>query len=157
MNRFIRTMQSPAAQKLLFNAYPPYLMTGITVRRIAPDWRRVEVSMGLHWYNRNYFGTHFGASLYGMTDPFYAIMLSRNIGPGYFVWDRSAQIDFLHPGRGQVYAVFELTPDMIASVLEATAAGEKHQPTWPVEVRDAAGELVARVSKTLYVRRKPQR
>jgi acyl-coenzyme A thioesterase PaaI-like protein len=157
MNRFVRAMQSPTAQKLLFNCYPPYLMTGITVHSIAPDWRRVEVSMGLHWYNRNYFGTHFGASLYGMTDPFYAIMLSRNIGPGYFVWDRSAAIDFLRPGRGRVSTVFELTPEMIASVLEATASGEKHQPSWPVEVRDAAGELVARVSKTLYVRRKPQR
>lgn len=157
MNRFIRAMQSPTAQKLLLNCYPPYLMTGITVQRIAPDWRRVEVSMRLHWYNRNYFGTHFGASLYGMTDPFYAIMLSRNLGPGYFVWDRSAEINFLRPGRGRVSALFELTPDMIAPVLQATAAGEKHQPTWPVDVRDAEGELVARVNKTLYVRRKPSR
>jgi acyl-coenzyme A thioesterase PaaI-like protein len=110
MNRFVRALQSPPALKLLFNAYPPYLMTGITVREIASDWRRVVVRMGLHWYNRNYFGTHFGASLYAMTDPFYAIMLSRNIGPDYIVWDRAAQIEFLRPGRGRVTAEFTLTP-----------------------------------------------
>lgn len=150
-------MQSPTAQQLLFNCYPPYLMTGISVRSIARDWRRVVVSMRLHWYNRNYFGTHFGASLYGMTDPFYAIMLSRNLGPDYIVWDRAAHIDFLRPGRGRVTAVFELTPDMISAVREATATGDKYQPSWPVEVRDASGEPVARVSKTLYVRRKPAR
>ena len=89
MNRMVRALQSPAALRLLFNTYPPYLMTGICVRQIARDWRRVVVSMGLHWYNRNYFGTHFGASLYAMTDPFYVIMLSRNIGSEYVVWDRS--------------------------------------------------------------------
>lgn len=154
MNRVVRAMQSPAALKFLFNTYPPYLMTGITVREIAPDWRRVLVSMGLHWYNRNYFGTHFGASLYAMTDPFYVIMLSRNIGPEYIVWDRSARIEFVRPGKGRVTAEFRLTPDMIAGVLEATAEGGKYQPTWPVEVRDGAGEIVANVLKTLYVRRK---
>lgn len=154
MNRLVRALQSPVALKLLFNVYPPYLMTGITVHEIARDWRRVVVSMGLHWYNRNYFGTHFGASLYAMTDPFYVIMLSRNIGPEYIVWDRSASIEFLRPGRGRVTAEFRLTPDTIDGVLEATATGEKYQPTWPVEVRDGSGELVARVLKTLYVRRK---
>lgn len=157
MNRVVRALQSPAALKLLFNAYPPYLMTGIVVREIAPDWRRVAVSMGLHWYNRNYFGTHFGASLYAMTDPFYVIMLSRNIGPDYIVWDRSAQVEFVRPGRGRVTAVFELTPQMIAAVLEATANSEKYQPTWPVEVCDESGDVVARVLKTLYVRRKDGR
>ena len=155
MNRLVRAMQSPTALRLLFNCYPPYMMTGITVREIAPDWRRVVVQMGLHWYNRNYFGTHFGASLYAMTDPFYVIMLARNIGPDYVVWDRAAHIDFLRPGRGRVTASFELSPAMIDTVIAATAGGEKHEPTWPVEVRDEAGEVVARVAKTLYVRRKP--
>lgn len=90
MNRFVRALASPRATKLMFNFYPPFLMTGIMVREIARDWRRVEVDMGLHWYNRNYFGTHFGASLYAMTDPFYVIMLARNLGSEYIVWDRSA-------------------------------------------------------------------
>lgn len=157
MNRYVRALQSAFAQKLLLNLYPPYLLTGITVREFAGDRRRVEVRMGLHWYNRNYFGTHFGGSLYAMTDPFFALMLAHNIGPDYIVWDRSAHIDFLQPGRGRVTALFELTPEMISTVLEATAGGEKFQPTWTVEVRDEAGKAVARVAKTLYVRRKPAR
>jgi acyl-coenzyme A thioesterase PaaI-like protein len=157
MNRLVRAMESPRAAKLLFNLYPPFLMTGIVVQSIARDWRRVEVRMGLHWYNRNYFGTHSGACLYAMTDPFYVVMLARNLGPGFIVWDRSAGIDFRRPGRGRVTAVFELTPARMAAVREATAAGEKYQPTWPVEVRDEAGDIVALVEKTLYVRRKQAR
>lgn len=153
----LHALRSAATQRLLLNLYPPYLMTGIVVREIARDWRRIVVRMGLHWYNRNFFGTHFGASLYAMTDPFYVLMLTHNIGHGYIVWDRSASIEFLRPGRGPVSAVFELTPERIAEVLEATAAGDRYQPSWPVEIRDDAGDVVARVLKTLYVRRKPGR
>jgi acyl-coenzyme A thioesterase PaaI-like protein len=157
VNRIVRALDSPRLGRLLFNVYPPYLMTGISVREIRSDWRRVVVRMGLHWYNRNYFGTQFGGSLFAMTDPFLAIMLVRNLGPGYIVWDRVACIEFLRPGRGPVTVVFELTPAMIEDVRAATEDGSKYLPSWPFEVRDEAGEVVARVEKTVYVRRKPAR
>jgi acyl-coenzyme A thioesterase PaaI-like protein len=157
MNRIVRALESPRAARLLFNTYPPYLMTGIRVVEVSPDWRRVIVRMGLHWYNRNYFGTQFGGSLYAMTDPFYAIMLVRNLGLGHIVWDRAARIEFLRPGRGAVWARFELTQQMIDEARDATEGGEKYHPEWPIEIRDDSGELVARVVKTLYVRRKQGR
>lgn len=152
MNRLVRSLRSPRWVRRAINLYPPYLMTGIVVTRIDEDWRRVEVALGLHWYNRNYFGTQFGGSLYAMTDPFLALMLAQNLGPAYTVWDRAARIDFLRPGRGRVTASFELTRERLADIRAATAGGEKHHPVWPVEVRDEAGELVARVHKTLYVK-----
>jgi acyl-coenzyme A thioesterase PaaI-like protein len=154
VNRLVRMLDSPRAVRWLFNLYPPYLMTGIVVREISADWRRLRVEMGLHWYNRNYFGTHFGGSLYAMTDPFLAIMLVRNLGPGYIVWDQAAEIEFLRPGRGRVAATFLLDEAMIESAREGTRGGERFRPCWPVDVRDAAGEVVARVQKRLYVRRK---
>lgn len=147
-------MDSPWSARLLFNTYPPYLLTGIKVREVAPDWRRVVVEMGLHWYNRNYFGTQFGGSLYAMTDPFYAIVLYRNLGPGYVVWDRASLIDFLRPGRGPVRATFELTSELVEDIRARTAGGEKYLPELPEEVLDHSGECVARVRKTVYVRRK---
>lgn len=154
MNRLVRMLDSPRATRWLFNAYPPYLMTGIVVREVAPDWRRVRVEMGLHWYNRNYFGTQFGGSLYAMTDPFYAIMLFRNLGPGYIVWDQGAEIEFLRPGKGRVRTDFVLDEAMLEEVRTATADGRPYRPVWPVEVRDCDGEVVARVMKRLYARRK---
>jgi hypothetical protein len=53
------------------NLYPPYLGAGVRITRISDDFRDVEVEMPLRFYNRNYFGTHFGGSLYSMCDPFY--------------------------------------------------------------------------------------
>ena len=157
MNRVLRALDSPRLARWLFNLYPPYLMTGIVVREISPDWRRVRVEMGLRWYNRNYFGTHFGGSLYAMTDPFLAIMLVRNLGPGYVVWDQAAEIQFVRPGRGRVEARFLLDEAMIQSARDGTRNGQRFRPEWAVEVRDEAGETVARVLKRLYVREKARR
>ena len=134
--------------------YAPYLGAGVRVDHISADFREARVSMKLRWYNVNYVGTHFGGSLYAMTDPFYMLLLMRNLGPDYVVWDKAASIDFVRPGRGRVTASFLLTDDMLSDVLQHTASGDKYTPTWPVEVIDEEGKLVARVEKTLYIRRK---
>jgi acyl-coenzyme A thioesterase PaaI-like protein len=89
-----------------------------------------------------------------MVDPFYMLLLMNRLGRGYIVWDKVAVIDFIRPGKGKVSARFVLTEQMLEDVRHHTAAGEKYLPTWPVEIRDEAGELVARVDKTLYIRRK---
>ncbi|HSW13428.1 MAG TPA: DUF4442 domain-containing protein [Solimonas sp.] len=103
------------------------------------------------------FGTHFGGSLYAMCDPFYVLMLVPQLGPDYLVWDKAASIDFIKPGRGAVTAVFEWDAAEIDEIRQRTAGGGKYEPQRRVEIRDADGELVARVHKTLYVRRrKPQ-
>ena len=52
-------------------------------------------------------------------------------------------------------ALFEVGDERLSEVLRATAGGEKHILVWPVEVLDEGGDLVARVTKTLYVRKKP--
>lgn len=144
----------PSLFKLLLNLYPPYLGTGIRVRHVADDYQEIVVTMTLRFYNRNAFGTHFGGSLYAMTDPFYALMLTHILGREYWVWDQSAAIEFLKPGRGTVTARFNISDAALAAIRAATAGGDKHLPEFTVDVTDAAGETVARVRKTLYVRRK---
>lgn len=139
----------------MLNFYPPYIGAGVHVDYIAPDYREVRVSMGLRFYNRNYFGTHFGGSLYTMTDPFFTLMLVQILGRGYVVWDRHAAIDFVRPGRGRVTAVFTLNDAQIDDIIAKTAGGERYLPEYVVDVCDEQSELVARVFKTLYVRRKP--
>ena len=144
----------PEALRHRVNAYPPYSGALIEVTHISDDASEIRIRMPLEESNANLVGTHFGGSLYSMTDPFYMLMLMNNLGRDYIVWDKSATIDFLRPGKGRVFAEFELTQAMIDEVKAATAGGEKYLPTWEVTVRDGAGEAVARVEKVLYVRRK---
>lgn len=140
--------------RLLFNVYPPYLGTGISVRRISPDFRHIVVDMKLRFYNRNYVGTHFGGSLSAMTDPFYMLMVMKNLGNDYIVWDKSGTIDYRKPGRGRVRAEFMIDDGLLDGIRRATSGGRKFEPTLAVDIRGENGEVVAHVTRTLYIRPK---
>ena len=137
--------------------WPPFLGAGIRVRSLADDFRDVVVELRLGRLNRNYVGTHFGGSLYAMCDPFYMIMLLHNLGADYLVWDQAGRIEYLAPGRGTVSAHFTLSEERIAQIRAQAAGGERVLPQFEVDVQDEAGDLVAKVHKTLYIRLKPQR
>lgn len=136
------------------NAYPPFLGAGVKIERISPDFREIDVRLPLTGLNRNYVGTQFGGSLYSMTDPFYMLMLLENLGSDYIVWDKSAQIAFLKPGRAAVHASFRLNAADIERIRDETATGFAAIPVYVVDIRDDSGDIIARVEKTLYVRRK---
>lgn len=123
------------------------------MEHIDTHWREIRVSMRLRWYNRNAVGTHFGGSLYAMVDPHLMLLLMQRLGSEYTVWDQAATIEFKKPGRGKVGARIVVTDDDLAVIRRETAGGEKYLPEFLVEVADAAGDVVARVHKTLYVRR----
>jgi acyl-coenzyme A thioesterase PaaI-like protein len=123
------------------------------VRRIAADFREVVVEMPLRLRNRNYFGTHFGGSLYAMTDPFFALMVLHNLPDGYVVWDKSASIEFIAPGRTTMRATFVLRQEDLDHIERMTTSGDKHLHLFNVDVVDDEGLVVARVEKIVYVRR----
>jgi hypothetical protein len=139
--------------RLLFNLWPPLLGAGIRITRADPDWRAIDVEMRLRFWNRNYVGTHYGGSLYSMTDPFYMLMLIEVLGPHYVVWDKAANIRFRRPGRGRVTARFRLNDSEIEYIREALETQPKIEPKFTVEVRDDSGELIAEVEKTLHIRK----
>ena len=151
-----KTARKARLLRWAMNIYPPYFGAGIKVRSISPDFREVQVSMGLKWYNRNYVRTQFGGSLYSMTDPFYMLMLMENLGRDYIVWDKAAHIEFVSPGKGTVHAEFKINHAMLDDIREHTANGEKYLPKYKATIRDDNGTLVAHVEKTLYIRRKPE-
>ena len=147
---------SPATRlRWLLRLYPPFLFSGIRVTEVAPDFSRARVELRQRWYNRNYVGTHFGGSLFAMTDPFWMILLLQRLGPGYRVWDQAGGIVFVKPGRGTVAAEFVLDDATVAAVRAATAGGEKLLRWFETAITDAEGDVVATVRKQVYVRRKP--
>jgi acyl-coenzyme A thioesterase PaaI-like protein len=138
----------------LFNIWGPFLGAGIRMDRVSSDYREIDVSMKLRFWNRNYLGTHYGGSLYSMTDPFYVVMLAENLGPGYVIWDKVAKIRFLRPGLGRVHARFILSPEMLEEIKTAADGGKSVEPLFTVQVFNESGEVVAEVEKTVYVRKK---
>ena len=137
------------------NLWPPFLLTGIRIDEVSEDYCRVRVRLRRSRLTTNYVGTQFGGSLFAMTDPFWMIMMMRNLGPGYVVWDKAAEIEFVAPGRTAVTAEFALTPEVVAEVRAAADAGERVLRWFEVDVVGTDGSVVARVRKQLYVRRAP--
>ena len=135
------------------NLWPPFAATGIHVNW-GPDMKSAEVTMKLRPWNRNFVGTHYGGSLYSMCDPFYMLLLIKNLGPEYIVWDKAAGIRFRKPGRGTVRAEFRLTDAQLDDIREQLKTLPKYEPIYTVEVKDGSGDVVAEVQKTLHIRKK---
>jgi acyl-coenzyme A thioesterase PaaI-like protein len=135
----------------LLRFYGPYFGAGVRVRAEGPFV--FVATMPLTRWNRNYFGTHFGGSLYAMCDPFFALILTQQLGRGYVVWDKSASIRFRRPGRGTVTARFAIDPDQVDAIRREVDARGRVDVPFRVAVCDAAGEVIAEVDKVVHIRR----
>jgi len=89
-----------------------------------------------------------------MCDPFFMLILMQHLGRDYVVWDKAAAIQFVKPGRGTVSATFHISPEQIADLRAQVEQAGKIEPLFNVDVIDEQGEVVAKVEKRLYMRKK---
>ncbi len=143
---------SPLMRMRIMNVWPPMLFAGIHVRSFDRAMRNAEIELRLTFWNHNVEGTQFGGSIYSMTDPFYPLMLIANLGPGYAIWDESAHIRFILPGRTSLRARFHLSDEMLATIRSATAGDHKYLARFLVPIVDLHGTTVATVAKVIYIR-----
>jgi acyl-coenzyme A thioesterase PaaI-like protein len=136
------------------NLWPPLFFAGIRITALSSDFKTARVQLTLRPWNKNAVGSHFGGSLFAMTDPFYMLMILAQLGNDYVVWDKAADIDFIKPGKGKVIADFSINQKLIDDIITKTANGEKYLPQIPVYIKDEQGDLVATLNRTLYIRRK---
>jgi len=123
---YLRNIAMPAwCSRIMINLWPPMIGAGIHVEHISADYTEARVRMRQRLLNSNLFGTHFGGSLFAMTDPFYTLLILHQLGKGYVVWDKSSDIRFLLPARGTVRARFHVSETMIADIRAANRIGRK--------------------------------
>lgn len=98
-------------KKMLFkliNIYPAFLGGGIRIN-VVDDVKTIDAKIKLRFWNRNYVGTQYGGTMFSMCDAPFFLLMVENLGPDYIVWDKSANITFKKPGKGDVFARFHLT------------------------------------------------
>ncbi len=134
--------------------YPPYLGAGIKLKKVNEDFTRFEVQMKMHWYNRNIYGTHFGGSLYAMSDPFFVFIILNYLGKEYIVWDKSAKIEFIKPGKGTVKAVFEISKEKLEELKKDIDEKGKNTYFFKAEIKNSDNQTVAKIEKEIYVKKK---
>lgn len=140
--------------KFKFNLFPAYRGTGARVVSIASDYRHVRIKLPLNWRTRNYVGTIFGGSLYGAVDPIYMIMLIKNLGPGFVVWDKGATIRFRKPGRMTLFADFRIDQAEIDGIKSLLRDRKSIDRIYKIELKDHDGDVCCVVEKTIYIARR---
>lgn len=136
-----------------WNFWPPLFFSGIKIIKRSKDYREMTVKLKLRFWNSNYFGTQFGGAIYAMTDPFYMIMLIKNLGPHYQVMDKAAQIRYLKPGRTDLLANFTLSDEDLSAIRDLLEKQERMEWVRKIPIRDANKDIVAEVEKTISIKR----
>lgn len=135
--------------------YPPLLFQRIWVRQFHEGFRGVDVKIAKSLLNRNYNGSIFGGTIYAATDPFYALLFDQLLQRRGFkvrVWLKSAAIQYLKPGRGHLYFTINVTDDMLNEAITTLQTDGKFVKAYPMEIKNAAGELCATVLNEVYIR-----
>ena len=89
-----------------------------------------------------------------MVDPHLMLMLMQLLGEDYVVWDKAAEVEFVSPGKGTVSSTISIHEDDLEEIIRLTNSGDAHLPEFDIQVLNQNGDLVAKVRKTLYVRKK---
>lgn len=145
---------TPKQQWRVMNLYPPFLGIGLRIYGWTDDWTEVRVKLLLTPFNRNNHGTAFGGSIGAMSDAFNALLLIGQLGPDYLVWDTEAQVRYVSPGAGTVYATFRVTPEEAEDVRREAASGAKVLRWFDTDLTLKDGTVVAHARRQVYVRLK---
>lgn len=137
--------------RIKFNFFPAYRGTGARVVYIAEDYREVRVKIPLSWRTKNYVGTIYGGSIYAGIDPIYMLMLMKNLGRDFVVWDKAAKIRFKRPGRETLFADFLLTEAELSEIKMLLGKEKSVDRIYTVNLADGNGKVHAEIEKTLYI------
>ena len=141
-------------ERIKFNFFPAYRGTGARVVYIADDYREIRIKIPLSWRTRNYVGTIYGGSMYAGIDPIYMIMLIKNLGRDYIVWDKSAKIRFKRPGKETLFADFLIAENELAEIKESLGNSKSIDRIYNVELKNKVGKTHCIIQKTLYIAKK---
>lgn len=138
----------------LMKFWPPLLGAGIKVEYVNDNMTKVVSSLTLRWYNRNLYKSHYGGSLFSMTDPFYVFIVGNYLGKNYFAVDKEASIKFIKPGTGKVTSSFEVDKKKLEQIKKEVDENSKGVFDFNCIIIDSNKEVVAEVSKKIYVKKK---
>lgn len=137
-----------------FNLFPAFRGTGAWITYIAADYREVRIDVPFNWRTRNYVGTMFGGSIYAATDGVYMIMLMKNLGREYIIWDKAASLRFLKPARTRLSARFALSQGELDDIRTTLAPGTATERSYRIDLMARDGTVHAAVETSIHIRRR---
>lgn len=135
--------------------YPPLLFQRIWVIRFDKGFRGVRVKINKSLINNNYNNSIFGGTIFAAADPFYPLLFHQVLthkGYNIRVWLKSAGINYLKPGRTDLFFDIRLAENDIEEIEYILNTNGKHVKAYPIEMYNKEGELCVSVSSEIYIR-----
>jgi len=141
--------------KWAMRLYPPLFFQRIWVVRFDKNFRGVKVKINKSLINNNYNNSIFGGTIFAAADPFYPLLFHQALthkGHKIRVWMKSAAIQYLKPGRRDLYFTISIAETEIEEVELVLNSGEKYIKEHPVTMYDRDGELCVEMMCEIYIR-----
>ena len=140
--------------KYAVNFMPVFRATGAWITHIRDDMRLVKLKLPLNLKTKNPFGTMCGGNIYSSVHGIYSFILMKNLGNNYVVLDKSATVRFLKPGRGTLFAQFELSDLELNEVKKLVEQNGKTDRQYLIELKDKYGVVCSDVISTIHIKKK---
>lgn len=136
--------------------YPPLFFQRIWVNKIHNDFMGADLTIYKSLLNINSNRTIFGGTIFSAIDPFYPVLLDQ-----YFqhngiqrtvAWLKTAHIDYIKPGRHNLYVQIRLDQTILTETLDKIQREGKVVRTFHTEVFDKKGALCAVAHNEIYIR-----
>ena len=137
--------------RIIFNYFPAFWSTGAKVTYLAADYKEIHLKLPLSWRTRNYVGTIFGGSMFASTDVLYFLLVVKNLGEGYIVWDKASCIRFKKPGKGTLYTKAVLSDEEIELMKTELLNTDKIDRVYFLDLIDETGDICASIEKTIHI------
>lgn len=137
--------------RILFNYFPIFWSTGAKITYLATDFKEIHIKLPLSWRTRNYVGTIFGGSMFSATDVLYFLLVLKNLGEDYIVWDKASCIRFKKPGKGTLYTKAVLSDEEIELMKTELLNTDKIDRVYFLDLIDETGDICASIEKTIHI------
>ncbi|PJZ53874.1 PaaI family thioesterase [Leptospira adleri] len=139
----------------MFLKCPVYWRCGGRILQFSDDLREMKVKLPFNRKTRGLMGTHFGGALYAFVDPIPLLMLKENLGENYILWDINGAIEYVKATSQDVFADFKIGSEILNKIQGECEAKKKTLFHLNILIQEKNGDIVAKVDKTIYVRKKP--
>lgn len=141
--------------KWLMRFYPPMFFQRIWVKTIHKGFLGVDIKINRSVFTTNLGNSIFGGTIFSATDPFYALLFGqilRKKGFKITVWLKSAQIQYIKPGRTDLHYSIRINQAMVDEAVGVLTREGKFIKSYPIEIFDTQGELCATAQNEIYIR-----
>jgi len=152
MLQLLRKMRWLSVRRRL-ELYPPFFFMRAKVLSMSDDMREITIKLPLNALSKNAGDAMFGGYIASLADPIAALACVRRF-PGYSVWTRAMQVDFLREGKTDLQLRFIFDEAVHQQIKQDLADKGRSNPSFEYGFYLADGSLCAKVVNTVAIRPK---